>query len=49
MQPTKEQLRKWQEQNRKEHRPPPTPEDIRRELGWTLEQERLKEEQRNRK
>lgn len=36
MQPTKEQLRKWQQENRDKHRPPPTPEEVRRELGWDL-------------
>ncbi len=36
MQPTKEQLRKWQQENRKNNRPPVTPEQARRELGWDL-------------
>jgi hypothetical protein len=34
--PTKEQLREWQRRNREEKRPPVTPEDARRELGWDL-------------
>lgn len=33
---TKEQLRKWQKQNREDKRPPPSPEQTRRELGWDL-------------
>lgn len=34
--PTKEQVRKWMEQRQVEHKPPPTPEQIRTELGWDL-------------
>lgn len=33
---TKEQVRKWQKENREAKRPPPTPEQTRRELGWDL-------------
>ncbi len=34
--PTKEQVRQWQEKNRAEKRPPVSPEQARRELGWDL-------------
>ena len=34
--PTKEQVREWQRQQRESHTPPPTPEEIRRQLGWGL-------------
>jgi hypothetical protein len=34
--PTKEQVRRWLEERSKERRPPPDPKQIRRELGWTL-------------
>lgn len=41
MQPTKEQVRHWTQDRIKEHKPPPDPKQIRRELGWDLiEQER---------
>jgi hypothetical protein len=33
-QPTKEQIRKWQQERIKSHEPPPDPTRIRRELGW---------------
>ena len=36
MQPTKEQIRKWQQDRVKAHKPPPDPKVIRRELGWDL-------------
>jgi hypothetical protein len=32
--PTKEQVRKWQQERIKSHAPPPDPMHIRRELGW---------------
>jgi hypothetical protein len=35
-QPTKEKVRKWQEKNRQDHRPPVSPEQAKRELGWDL-------------
>ena len=35
-QPTKEQVRDWMEDKRRKDEPPPTPEQIRRELGWEL-------------
>jgi len=41
--PSKEQVRDWQEKNRKEHRPPPTPEQTKRELGWDLIKETRKQ------
>lgn len=36
LQPTKEQVRAYMHQRRREfcHRPPPLPEEIRRQLGW---------------
>lgn len=34
--PTKEQLRKWQQDNRAQKRPPVSPEQARRELGWDM-------------
>jgi hypothetical protein len=33
-QPTKEQIRKWQQERFKSREPPPDPMHIRRELGW---------------
>lgn len=33
-QPTKEQIRKWQQERIKSHEPPPDPKRIRRDLGW---------------
>lgn len=33
-QPTKEQIRKWQQERMKSHEPPPDPTRIRLELGW---------------
>jgi hypothetical protein len=35
-QPTKEQVRAYMAARGHAHRPPPTPEDIRRQLGWRL-------------
>jgi hypothetical protein len=35
-QPTKEQVRAYMARRERAHRPPPAPEDIRRQLGWTL-------------
>jgi hypothetical protein len=34
--PTKEQVRAYMAARGHAHRPPPTPEDIRRQLGWRL-------------
>jgi hypothetical protein len=34
--PTKEQLRQWQQKNRAEKRPPVSPEQARKELGWDM-------------
>jgi len=34
--PTKESVRKWLAQQVQEHKPPPSPADIRRQLGWDL-------------
>jgi hypothetical protein len=35
-QPTKEQVRAYMASRGRAHRPPPAPEDIRRQLGWKL-------------
>ncbi|MFL6672628.1 MAG: hypothetical protein ACJ8LG_04955 [Massilia sp.] len=35
-QPTKEQVRAYMASRGRAHRPPPAPEDIRRQLGWGL-------------
>lgn len=35
--PTKEQVREWQKKQSEKHEPPPTAEQIRRELGWEME------------
>lgn len=37
-QPSKEQVHKWLVDQVKRHVPPPTPEEIRRQLGWNLVQ-----------
>lgn len=34
--PTPQQVRDWMEQRQREHAPPPTPDEIRRQLGWDL-------------
>jgi hypothetical protein len=34
--PTKEQVRFWLNEQIKRRKPPPTPEEIRRQLGWEL-------------
>ena len=41
--PSKEQLREWLGTNRKLHRPPPSPEQTRQELDWTLTKQEAKE------
>ena len=33
--PTKEQVRAYMHQREADHRPPPTPDEIRRQLGWS--------------
>lgn len=38
--PSKEAVRKWMQERQKTPNPPPTPEQIRRELGWNLKQDR---------
>lgn len=43
--PTKEQVRKWQQERIKAHKPPPSPKEIRRQLGRELvEMERERRE-----
>jgi hypothetical protein len=37
MKPTKEQVRDYMQHREQDHTPPPTPEQIRRELGWGME------------
>lgn len=34
--PTNEQVRNWMRQRQADRSPPPSPEQIRRELGWGL-------------
>ncbi len=34
--PTKQQVREWMESRQVEHEPPPTPEEVRKQLGWDL-------------
>ncbi len=34
--PDKQQVRDWQLARTQQHTPPPSLEDVRRELGWTL-------------
>lgn len=34
--PTKEQVREYAEKRAKSNEPPPSPEEIRRQLGWFL-------------
>jgi hypothetical protein len=36
VQPTKEQVRDYMARRQAEHKPPPTREEIRRQLGWDL-------------
>lgn len=35
-QPTKERVRAWLDDQVTQHKPPPDPKQIRRELGWDL-------------
>lgn len=45
--PSKELVRDWMRQRQGEHRPPPTLDEIRRQLGWELvEAERATNEPR---
>jgi hypothetical protein len=37
-QPSKEQVRQWQRERIKAHKPPPDPKQVRKELGWDLAQ-----------
>jgi hypothetical protein len=34
--PTKEQIRDWMQQRQAEKKPPPTPAQVREQLGWHL-------------
>lgn len=36
--PTPQQVRDWMKQRQVEHKPPPSMEEIRRQLGWKLTQ-----------
>jgi hypothetical protein len=38
--PTKEQVRAYQQERQRATTPPPSPEQIRRELGWHLKPDR---------
>lgn len=40
--PTKEQVREWTERRKTERTPPPSPEQVKRELGWDMITERRK-------
>jgi hypothetical protein len=45
--PSKELVRNWMQQRQGEHRPPPTLDEVRRQLGWELvEAERVANEPR---
>lgn len=46
-QPRKEQVRDWLDRRQAEHTPPPTPEQIREQLGWRLIQAERKEQEKN--
>lgn len=35
--PTKEQVRKWMQDRQAQRSAPPSPDQIRRELGWNLQ------------
>lgn len=35
-QPTPQQVRDWMQQRQVEHKPPPTPREIREQLGWWM-------------
>lgn len=37
-QPSKEQVREYMEQRQAAHKPPPDPREIRRQLGWDLDE-----------
>lgn len=44
----KQKVRDWQKQRAEEHDPPPSPEEIRRQLGWAIiEAEREQRDERN--
>lgn len=36
MSPSKEQIRQWMQQRQQEKVVPPTPAEVRRQLGWNL-------------
>jgi hypothetical protein len=38
--PDKEQVRAWMAERQQQSAPPPAPEDIRRQLGWWLVQDK---------
>lgn len=44
--PTKQAVREYLTQRREQGGPPPTPEQIRRELGWTMIQAERKQDKR---
>lgn len=45
-QPTKEQIRKWQQERMKSQEPPPDPTRIRRELGWGNSESRVRSDEK---
>jgi hypothetical protein len=42
--PTKEQVREYMERRQAEHTPPPSRDEIRRQLGWDLIRDERKEQ-----
>jgi hypothetical protein len=34
--PSKEEVRQWMQQRQVDHKPPPSPSEVRRQLGWHL-------------
>jgi hypothetical protein len=45
--PTKQHVREWLSREVKAKQPPPSPEQIRRELGWDLLKEEMKHIEQN--
>lgn len=46
--PTNEQVRSWMQQRQADRSPPPTPEEIRTQLGWRLVEAEREETNRSR-
>jgi hypothetical protein len=45
--PSNQQVRSWMQQRQAERRPPPTPEEIRKQLGWGLVEAQREETNRS--